>query len=160
MTTNTEHPTEITINGRTIQVLPLAKSLRNLIDHVNGMGPRHWYQEVWNSGSLDPEDYDYELEQMALSPTRAARSELNECGVFGCLFGEMALMHDIASEEAREYPGSWPGLGEALGLHPDMATLTRKASGSGKLFWHDRTRDEILVELEHRLAVELGQVDA
>lgn len=129
--------TPVVIGGETIQPLPMSEIYRRLVDHVNGEGPHHWYQEAWR--------VQRRPSQFVLDRGMAAVSSLNVCGTSHCIAGEVVAMHD-ATHLIYKSPGlGWPAVATSLGVDPDMPD-------GRSLFGGSITLEEALPELERRLA--------
>lgn len=146
----------ITFNGVEVTPLPRVKIYEKLIDHVNGFGKRHWVQSYWHSDQLVDEPTQAEeirsrIKEDSNFAYTSAWSELNVCGSFDCVAGEIAAMHGIK----HCWSFSYRTLAEAFGVSWEMETLKNRNGFPANLFAGHRTRDEILTELNHRLDVEL-----
>lgn len=132
------------MNIEDVAPLPLVKIYENLIDHVEGFGPRHWWQRDWHNTLAKGEIHDT-VESFAFS-------ELNECGTTCCVAGEVVAMHGVTPVSTSHAPFDYVQAAEHFGVSVWMETMD-----GINLFFAGRTRDEILTELRHRHAQALTQ---
>lgn len=134
----------VQIGDKTVTPLPRSVIYRNLIAHVTGQGPRHWYQHLWHSDmSGIPSEHRRKIKA---GKPGTAFSESNVCGSFACIAGEVVTMHDITLADLSDAGSTgWGTAAGRLGVSP-------YAPDGRSLFAADRTLDEVLPELERRLA--------